>query len=609
MLKERRIVKKVLIMLLIVAMLLPYSSEVLAIALQQTDTTVMLETSIEHEGGDEASNSIPDEYIDNYDYHQYSYQIANSGSSGRTTVFKIRKEGDNDFEDALVCLNAEKAFPSAGAKEYKNIGDLKDEMGTAASSLINSIGVQNYQSLVWLVDNMYLRKAQPQEKLDFIRKAFANVISENTIPPVTAEYIASVITDDDIEVVQQWAIWYFTNGNNNGYSEEYAEKYYNAKYSTFGAVYVSGMSTNGEYVSLNDLTGNGARQELLNNLYAYLVDTAKTATTEQFTYPSFAMENIDLACTVDGNYYKVGPFKVNTCTAPASNYTIKLVDANGTEINRELYQILVEGETEFSTGNVSEILGKNYYIYLPIENNTISKVKLTIDYSIYETQASVWSVQSDSTYQPVTLITRGTTDYSDSREKDIETKIFDLALRKYIIGVEDTSISNRIPEEISEERTIEYRHPKNAVTLVPGQTVVYEIRVYNEGTLDGTATEITDYLPVGMTLAENSSINETYGWRASEDGRVVTTEFLKDEIIRAYDGEGVPESLYVQIECKISENIADEITQNLTLTNVAEITGYSRTDKDSSKTIDPNTINTETFTGNKSNKDDLSDSE
>ena len=598
MLRERRIVKKILAMLLIMAMVLPYSAEVIAVALTQTDTTVMLETSIAHEGS-------------------YAYQIANSASDsdteGRTTVFKIRKEGDNDFEDALYCLNAEKAFPSEGAQEYKNIGDLKDEMTTAGSSLINSIGTKNYQSLVWLIDNLYLPKAEPSEKLAFIEKVFATVISENTVPPTTAEYISSIITDDDIEVVQQWAIWYFTNGNNDGYSEEYA-KYYNAKYSTFGTVYILGMDTNGEYVSLREYAENGAaRQEFLNILYAYLVDNAKLATkVEKVTYPEFAMENANVTCTVDGDYYKVGPFNVKAHTAPASSYTIKLVDANGTEIPRELYRILVEGDTEFSTANVNEIFGKNYYIYLPIENNTITKVKLTIDYSVYETQASLWSVQTDDTYQPVTLITRGTTPYSDSREKDVETKVFDLALRKYIIKVDDTSVSNRIPEvnpnTITDNGTAEYKHPKNPVTLVPGQKVVYEIRVYNEGTLDGAATEITDYLPAGMTLTENSNINSVYGWTTSVDGRVVTTTYLRDTNISAYDGKGELESAYVQIECTIAENIADDLAENLTLTNVAEITGYSRTDKDSSKTIDPNTINTQTFTGNTSNKEDLSDS-
>ena len=611
--RESRIVKKFIAILLIVAIMLPYSSEVLAVALTQNDTTVMLETSIEHEGGDEASGQLPEEYEADYDYHPYSYQIANSGSEGRTTVFKIIKEGDYSFEDALFCLNAEKSFPSAGAKEYKNIGDLKAETTTAASSLINSIGAQNYKSLVWLIDNMYLRKQQPQEKMEFISKAFAKTIADNvnTIPPVTAEYIASVITDDDIEVVEQWAIWYFTNGNKEGYSADY-EKYYNAKYSTFGTVYVSGMSTNGEYVTLSDLTGNGARQELLNVLYAYLVDSAKAATTaEAVTYPSFAMQNTDLSCTVEGDFYKVGPFNVTAGTAMSSSYSIKLVDIDGLEIDRAKYQIKIDGEDEFTASNVNEIFGKNYYIYLPIEGNTVSKVKINIDYSSYETQASVWSVTSDSTYQPVTLITRGTNLYSDSREKDVETKIFDLALRKYIIKVGNTDISNRIPEvnkdTIETTGTAEYAHKKDAVLVAAGDTVVYEIRVYNEGSLDGTATEITDYLPVGMTLAENSNINTTYGWTVSEDGRVARTEYLKDSNIEAFTSE--VDSLYVQIECKIADDLAENITENTILTNVAEITGYSRTDRDSSKTIDASTIDTKTFSGNTSNKEDLSDSE
>ena len=140
--RESKVVKKILAMLLIVAIILPYSSEVLAVALTHKDTTAMLETSIEHEGGED-SGLLPEEYMDKYDYSPYSYQIANSGSEGRTTVFKIIKEGDVSFEDALYCLNAEKSFPSAGAKEYKNIGDLKNETETATAGLINSIGAKN----------------------------------------------------------------------------------------------------------------------------------------------------------------------------------------------------------------------------------------------------------------------------------------------------------------------------------------------------------------------------------------------------------------------------------------------------------------------------------
>lgn len=608
--RESKIVKKILAMLLIVAIILPYSTEILAVQLTHQDTTAMLETSIVHEGGED-SGLIPEEHIANYDQAPYAYQIANSGAAGRTTVFKIIKEGDVDFEDALYCLNAEKSFPSAGAKEYKNIGDLKKETETATAGLINSIGAKNYKALVWIINNMYLRKQQPAEKLDFIKKAFAQEIEEGktTIPPVTAEYIASVITDDDIEVVQQWAIWYFTNGNKDGVSPDY-ERYYNAKYSTFGTVYVSGLTTGGNYMTLSDLTGNGARQELLNKLYAYFVDNAKTAaSTAPVTYPSFAMQNSDLTCSVEGDNYKVGPFKVNSGTGTA---TIKLVDSEDAEIDRSKYKIKVAGEENFTDLNVNQIFDKDYYIYLPMENNTVTKLKMTIDYSTYETEASLWSVTSDSTYQPVALITRGAKNYSDAREKGIEFKNFDLALRKYIIKVGDTAVTNRIPdvntETITSTGTAEYKHRKNAVTVQSGDTVVYEIRVYNEGTLDGTATEITDYLPAGLTLAEGSSINTTYGWTVSEDGRIAKTTYLDGSNIEAYSGTGELDSLYVQIECKVSDTLAEEITENTILTNVAEITGYSRNDSDSAPSIDVSTIDTKTFSGHRDNKEDLSDS-
>ena len=608
MLKKNGIVKKILAMLMIVSILMPYSSEVFAVALKQTDTSIKLETSIEHEGGDDESGFVPESLSSNYDSHPYTYKIANSGSEGKTTVFKIIKEGDTNFEDAIYCLNAEKAFPSEKSETYRNIGDLKDSTSVAGTSIVNSIGASNYSALIWLVDNMYLRKQQPGEKENFIKTVFAAKIAENVIPPVTAEYIASVLTDDDIEVVQQWAIWYFTNGNNSGYSEDYV-RYYNAKYSTFGTVYVSGFSTNSNEVTFSDISSSTgtARQEFANILFAYLVNGAKNATaSEAVTYPSFAMSNLDISCTVDGDYYKVGPFKVNSGTGSA---TIKLVDRNGEEIPETAYKILKEGETSFTSDKVNQIFNKNYYIYLPIEGNTITKVKLTIDYTSYETEASLWT-PDDATMQPVALITRGNVLHSDSREKEIETKIFDLALRKYIVKIGNTEITNRAPSvdpaSISENGTATYKHVKTPITVEPGTNVVFELRVYNEGTLDGKATEITDYLPENMTLAKNSTINTTYGWQVSEDGRIATTEYLKNTNIEAYTGSGDLHSAYVQIECTIASNIADGITKALTLTNVAEITGYSRKDNDSQKSIDVSTI-TSDYRGNSSNKEDLTD--
>ena len=43
--------------------------------------------------------------------------------------------------------------------------------------------------------------------------------------------------------------------------------------------------------------------------------------------------------------------------------------------------------------------------------------------------------------------------------------------------------------------TATYNHPKTPVTVQIKDTVIYTIRVYNEGELDGYANEVTDYLP------------------------------------------------------------------------------------------------------------------
>ena len=618
MLKEKRIVKKVLAMLMIVSILLPYTSEVFAAALAHTDTSVNLETLTNHEGGDDESEFVPKNLYGNYDTNPYTYKVANSGDGGKTTVFKIRKEGDNSFEDALYCLNAQKSFPSATSKSYSNKGDLTDTSISEVSAFKSNIGENNYKAILWLINNMYLRKQQPGEKEDYINKAFATQIAANVLPKETAEHIASILTDDDIEVVQQWAMWYFTNRSDatGGYSSDY-QAYCNAKYNALGTIYVSGLSTRDEHnvaqdVKFSDIAPSGvnanARQEYANILFDYLVTNAKNAnSTETATYPSFAMRDEDIACTISGDYYKVGPFKVNSGTESA---TIKLVDSNGNEIDTSKYSILKEGETSFTNQKVNEIFDTNYYICLPIEGNEITEVKVTIDYTSYDTQASLWMAESDA-MQPVVLITRGNTPHPSVRGKVIETKIFDLALRKYIVKIGNIDVTERTPvvdtDSITRDGTATYKHAKSPVKVEPGTNVVFELRVYNEGNLDGTATEITDYLPEGMTLAKNSTINTTYGWVASADGRSATTTYLANKTIAAYEGYTTLHSDKVQIECTIAENIAENITNPLTLTNVAEITGYSKKDHDSWKSIEASEI-TNDFRGSTSQDESLDNS-
>ena len=86
----------------------------------------------------------------------------------------------------------------------------------------------NYKSLLWLLDNLYLPKqieaeaeenyTTEQQRINYKatqRQAYFNKIfsySDSDLSALTQnETQLYLLTDDDIELAQQWAIWYFTN--------------------------------------------------------------------------------------------------------------------------------------------------------------------------------------------------------------------------------------------------------------------------------------------------------------------------------------------------------------------------------------------------------------
>ena len=119
----------------------------------------------------------------------------------------------------------------------------------------------------------------------------------------------------------------------------------------------------------------------------------------------------------------------------------------------------------------------------------------------------------------------------DEKEDDedfdvIIPKKFDLSLRKFITKIDDTNVTDRVPKVDTTEldngtsTTAKYEHTKEPKVVVKGQTVIYTLRVYNEGTQDGYASEITDDLPEGITFLPNNETNKTYRWKMyDKDGK------------------------------------------------------------------------------------------
>src|SRR5699024_99279 len=121
-------------------------------------------------------------------------------------------------------------------------------------------------------------------------------------------------------------------------------------------------------------------------------------------------------------------------------------------------------------------------------------------------------------------------------------------------------------------------------------------RVYNEGSLDGYVTEITDHLPSQLEFIVDDEINARYGWTVSADGRTVTTDITSPDtelsanrdtiyadrntgsetdkvLLKAYDGNEETQLDYidVQIRCRVKENI--DLYEKIT--NIAEISDFT----------------------------------
>ena len=182
-----------------------------------------------------------------------------------------------------------------------------------------------------------------------------------------------------------------------------------------------------------------------------------------------------------------------------------------------------------------------------------------------------------------------------------EIKDFDLALRKFISEVDGTTY-NREPNPdtstIETEGTATYNHTKQPVEVKRNSEIIYTIRVYNEGEIDGYAEEVTDYIPEGLEFLPEHETNIEYEWVMydaegnetdnAENAVEIKTDYLSREketeerqnIIHAYDGETL-DYKEVKIACKVKE----DAETNVKLTNLAEITeddnDYDEPDRDS----------------------------
>ena len=241
--------------------------------------------------------------------------------------------------------------------------------------------------------------------------------------------------------------------------------------------------------------------------------------------------------------------------------------------------------------------------------------------------------------------TKGLGEQDDDDFEDLQLQELDLALRKFITRVAKTEDMaeaeeyNRAPSVKNINligtkdsngnviTTASYNHTKDPVKVTTGDFVEYELRVYNEGTMDAYAKEVTDYLPEYLKFVDCEANTETYKWKVSEDGRTITTNYLADTkltAVKVNDNYVVTSTSLdssdkhnksLKVICEVVEEIPYETYQ----TNIAQISKYgdkneNLLDEDrDSQTIGDGFVKVDDkdlpdYKGDSSNKEKLDDS-
>ena len=443
----------------------------------------------------------------------------------------------------------------------------------------------DYKKLMWVLNEIYV----PAESgASAYEKERAQSYRNYLIQAAGMEVGNCALTDDDIDVVQQLAIWYFAKNINSAYKSLTFDLATNPEKDVW-------LSSIRDFVSISDQDDTGVwRQEDAETLYQYLINGAN-----QYG-PNYVYNNGNQSVpislnkskvsvqTVDGNYI-VGPYQFTnvrdaiyslsaTVTTNKGEITPPLVEKSGnTFVNRDktLRDYIIE-EAEF-------------YLSIPVDSE-ISEVTFSYTGNYVDTKITYWSIrEGDSRYndlsveQPIVEVEREYTDFGDEVTIEITPEgELDLALRKSITQLNGSSITNRLPNVDASQLnltqdTAKYNHPKNDLVTENGQYVEYTITVYNEGTKDAYAAEIKDYLPNGLEFV--SIVSDTTKYSASvsnnSDGSsIITITNNGKTVLEAFDRTTMnePDSESVVIRCRVTAEPSKN--QETRLVNIAEISKY-----------------------------------
>jgi len=555
----------------------------------------------------------------------------------------------SDVQKDIYCLQADYGASWETVKdnatsiiEYNMVFDLQEDRENVSSKMtVNSNDeggvVQNildengehYTPLLWLLDNMYIKGEDITKYLEWAGMSY-NEYYGQYYNVNTGEMYGSklLLTEADIIAIQRMAIWTITNGGDYDKTAAgltqwlYITEDYCATYSA--------MSTKDK-----------KRNTQAIDLYNYLVDSAREGASLYTAENNYTTTDVPVAVDtsksivettkLNTNYCLIGPIVINKNNDSLYTITLTLTDKKGNEITPTNYSFTDKNGSLLENMTLKDLVGNTNGFYIKLPRTSAEEVNIKIDITHSVTNKNLWLAGTETTNeiqldaeQPIGEISREpetvTTQFTTG------LKQFDLALRKYITAVNGTNVVNtRVPQidtdTLLTETTASYNHKKDPVVVKNGDIVTYKITIYNEGELNGYASEIIDQLPEGLKYAGNSTITSnknTYSVNYNETSNKITFTNTTKESLNKY-GTNSLDNETLEFRCEVITT-PDKVNDKI-LTNVAWISGAYDSeskleitevgdDRDSRPQISPNVTSTdiEDFKGNSSNKNDLTDS-
>ena len=526
----------------------------------------------------------------------YGYSInniTNSASGGAQTIWNLLKmkdsstneyyaKGDNNYL-SLYCLDITKWMGNLGSNETnsntvvyngKYNMDLNKDDILAKYPLLGAINneVNNYDALIWLLDNIYnpydayyaedKASEKEEDKLALLEAAgitkeydeeygdyyYSYTSNEGTYREIyDSEHF---ITDDDIEAVQQAILWRYTLSES---SEDIAKdilKFDTSEKSLMLFYTVSGQ----EYNSLSSIkygnnngTGIAARDEQAVLLYNYLTQKADEAGKNGYTSiknSSVTFNTNGLEKTQDEKYilninktnkgYVVGPISITGTNIDPMNIDIKVTDNSSTDIAYNFTDS--QGNVLENNPTIKQLVNQGDF-YITIQEQPRNGLNININTKAKNVLKTLWYNTEHDDYQPIVNptidILRNNITYTVVKDYK-----FDLKLIKRIVEVNGVKVPERIENvDITNlangtETTADYILDKNPVSVMQGDIVKYTLRIYNEGDIDGYASEISEDIPAGLEFIwsekTEDEINEDTTLSAKEKEAMIYNQGIWD---------------------------------------------------------------------------------